>query len=59
MNNNNIKNKELKIPYKFDSRCIVEDSITRMFRLVTEYKPIEQIIINTKLPYIFLKQMLQ
>ena len=53
MNNNNIKNKELKIPYKFDSRCIVEDSITRMFRLVTEYKPIEQIIINTKLPYIF------
>ena len=24
-----------------------------MFRLVTEYKPIEQIIINTKFPYIF------
>ena len=32
---------------------IVEDSITRMFRLITEYKLIEQIIINTKLPYIF------
>ena len=53
MNNNNIKNKELKIPYKFESRCISEDSSTRMFRLITEYKHIEQIITNTKLPYVF------
>jgi hypothetical protein len=50
MDNNNIKNKELKIPYKFESRCIIEDSSTRMFRLITEYKHIEQIITNTKLP---------
>ena len=53
MDNNNIKNKELKIPYKFESRCIIEDSSTRMFRLITEYKHIEQIITNTKLPYFF------
>ena len=53
MGNNNIKNKELKIPYKFESRCIIEDSSTRMFRLITEYKHIEQIITNTKLPYVF------
>ena len=53
MDNNNIKNKELKIPYKFESRCIIEDSSTRMFRLITEYKHIEQIITNTKLPYVF------
>ena len=53
MDNNNIKNKDLKIPYKFESRCIIEDSSTRMFRLITEYKHIEQIITNTKLPYVF------
>jgi len=53
MDNNIIKNKELKIPYKFESRCIIEDSSTRMFRLITEYKHIEQIITNTKLPYVF------
>ena len=53
MDNNNIKNKELKIPYKFESRCIIEDSSTRMFRLITEYQHIEQIITNTKLPYVF------
>ena len=53
MDDNNIKYKDLKIPYKFDSRCIVEDSITRIFRLITEYKSIELLITNTKLPYIF------
>ena len=53
MDNNNIKNKYLKTPYKFELRCIIEDSSTRMFRLITEYKHIEQIINNTKLPYVF------
>ena len=50
---NNIKNKDLKIPYKFDSRCIIEDSVRRIFRLITENKSIEILISNTKLPYIF------
>jgi len=53
MDNNNKKYKELKIPYKFESRCIIEDSSTRMLRLITEDKHIEQIITNTKLPYVF------
>ena len=55
MDNNNIKNKDLKTPYKFELRCIIEDSSTRMFRLITEYKHIEQIITNTKLPYVFFR----
>ena len=53
MDKNNIKNGNLKIPYKFDSRTVFEDSITRLFRLITEYKTIEQLITNTKLPYLF------
>ena len=47
------KNENLKIPYKFDSRYVFEDSITRIFRVLAECKTIEQLIMNTKLPYIF------
>ena len=53
MEASNQKNKNLKIPYKFDSRYVFEDSITRIFRVLTESKTIEQLIINTKLPYVF------
>ena len=53
MEDNNHKNENLKIPYKFDSRYVFEDSITRIFRVLTECKTIEQLIMNTKLPYIF------
>ena len=53
MEDNNHKNANLKIPYKFDSRYVFEDSITRIFRVLTECKTIEQLIMNTKLPYIF------
>ena len=53
MEDNNNKKENLKIPYKFDSRYVFEDSITRIFRVLTESKTIEQLIINTKLPYIF------
>ena len=53
MEASNQKNENLKIPYKFDSRYVFEDSITRIFRVLTECKTIEQLIINTKLPYIF------
>ena len=53
MEDSNPKKENLKIPYKFDSRYVFEDSITRIFRVLTECKTIEQLIINTKLPYIF------
>ena len=53
MEDNNNKKENLKIPYKFDSRYVFEDSITRIFRVLTECKTIEQLIMNTKLPYIF------
>jgi hypothetical protein len=50
-NPHNINN--LKIPYKFDSRYVFEDSLTRIFRLVSEVKPLEELITDTKLPYVF------
>ena len=45
--------KSLKIPYKFDSRYVFEDSLTRIFRLISEAKQLEELITNTKLPYVF------
>ena len=47
------KNQDLKIPYKFDSRFVFEDSLARIFRLISEIKSLEEIISNTKLPFIF------
>jgi hypothetical protein len=49
---NKIENKDLKIPYKVDSRSVFEDSISRVTRFLSENKPLEQIINNTKLPFI-------
>ena len=45
--------KLLQIPYKFDSRYVFEDSVTRIFRLISEVKELEELLENTKLPYIF------
>lgn len=42
-----------KIPYKFDSRYIFEDSLSRIFRLINEGKSLEELITKTKLPYVF------
>ena len=53
MDNVDLKEKTLKIPYKFDSKCIIEDSLLRIFKSLTDNKTIEQIITNTKLPYLF------
>ena len=50
---NNGDNKQLKIPYKFDSRYVFKDSLVRIFRLINEIKSLEEIVMNTKLPYIF------
>jgi hypothetical protein len=33
-----------KIPYKFDSRYIFEDSLSRIFRLINEVKSLEEFI---------------
>ena len=43
----------IKIPYKFDSRYIFEDSLPRIFRLINEAKSLEELIRKTKLPYVF------
>ena len=53
MKDNPQNKKNLRIPYKFDSRYVFEDSLTRIFRLISEVKSLEDIIINTKLPYVF------
>ena len=42
-----------KIPYKFDSRYIFEDSLSRIFRLINEVKSLEELITKTELPYVF------
>ena len=51
--NNAINGENTKMPYKFDSKYISEDSISRIYRLINEKKTIELLIMNTKLPYIF------
>ena len=53
MDDNSNQYKNLKIPYKFDSRYVSEDSISRIFRLLSEIKTIDLLITNTNLPYIF------
>ena len=40
---NNGDNKQLKIPYKFDSRYVFKDSLVRIFRLINEIKSLEEI----------------
>ena len=45
--------KDIKIPYKFDSRFIFEDSLTRIFRIISEVNSVEELMINTKLPFVF------
>jgi hypothetical protein len=45
--------KDIKIPYKFDSRFIFEDSLTRIFRIISEVNNVEELMINTKLPFVF------
>ena len=52
-NNENSNSKQLKIPYKFDSRYVFKDSLVRIQRLINEIKPLEDLVMNTKLPYIF------
>lgn len=43
----------LKLPYKFDSRYIFNDSSTRIFKLISEVQTLKEIISKTKLPYVF------
>jgi len=50
-NHKNLNN--LKIPYKFDSRYVFEDTLPRIFRVINDDKSLEELITNTKLPYVF------
>ena len=47
------KFENIKLPYKFDSRYIFNDSLTRIFKLISEVETLKEIISRTKLPYIF------
>ena len=47
------KLENIKLPYKFDSRYIFNDSLTRIFKLINEFETLKEIISKTKLPYIF------
>ena len=55
MNNNcgSQNTNQLKIPYKFDSRYVFKDSLVRIQRIISEVKSLEELVMNTKLPYIF------
>jgi len=47
------KLENIKLPYKFDSRYIFNDSSTRIFKLISEVEPLKEIISGTKLPFVF------
>ena len=53
MNIDKEKLENIKIPYKFDSRYIFNDSSNRIFKLISEVEPLKEIISGTKLPYVF------
>ena len=49
----NSQNKTNQIPFKFDSRYVFSDTLTRILRLVGEDKGVENLVMSTKLPYVF------
>ena len=44
-----------KIPFKFDSRYVFSDTLTRMKKIVREDKRVENLVMASKLPYVFTK----
>ena len=44
-----------KIPFKFDSRYVFSDTLTRMKKIVGEDKGVENLVMASKLPYVFTK----
>ena len=50
------QNKKHQIPFKYDSRYVFTDTVQRIFRLVGEDKGVENLIMATKLPYVFTKE---
>ena len=52
MESNN-QNKINQIPFKFDSRFVFSDTLSRILRLVGEEKDLENLVMSTKLPYVF------
>ena len=53
MNIEKEKSENIKLPYKFDSRYIFNDSSNRIFKLISEVETLKEIISGTKLPYVF------
>ena len=47
------KLENIKIPYKFDSRYVFNDSLVRISKIISEVESLKEIIERTKLPYIF------
>ena len=52
MESNN-QNKINQIPFKFDSRFVFSDTLSRILRLVGEERGLENLVMSTKLPYVF------
>ena len=42
-----------QIPFKFDSRYVFSDTPTRIARMVTDEKSVENLVMLTQLPYVF------
>ena len=42
-----------KIPFKFDSRYVFSDTSTRILRLLGDERVIENLVMSTRLPYVF------
>ena len=54
----NISNKTNQIPYKFDSRYVFSDTMTRILKIVGEDKKVEKLIMSTQFPYVFSNETL-
>ncbi len=50
---NCMKNQPNKIPFKYDSRFVFSDTPTRISRMVTDEKSVENLVMSTQLPYVF------
>ena len=46
-------NKIKQIPFKFDSRYVFSDTVIRIMRILENEKTVENLVMSTKLPYVF------
>jgi ribosome-associated toxin RatA of RatAB toxin-antitoxin module len=50
---NNLSPTINQIPFKFDSRYVFSDTHRRIYRIVSDVKSVENLIMSTQLPYVF------